>query len=193
LPYSAYVDKVPLAVGTDVSNAEHALLYLVNEERLIRGLNPLCYNGTLSAAARAHSENWAGDPDRAATGACPLNSVWNQNGKGCAHWDSRPGLAWPEDRLNDSGYAHSLMAENTQYGAGSSDGTQVVPVGWTYGTPKSAVYWWMNHDPQNNYSGNGHRAAILNRDFVDAGLGVGIYVDGFGNHGATFTLMFGKP
>lgn len=66
-----------------------------------------------------------------------------------------------------------------------------MPAGWTWGTPQAAVYWWMNHNPENNYANNGHRAAILNSAFKDAGPGAGRYTDKYGNHAATFTLMFG--
>lgn len=48
----------------------------------------------------------------------------------------------------------------------------------------------MNHNPENNYAGNGHRAAILNSQFKDAGPGAGHYTDHYGNPAATFTLMF---
>ncbi|WP_412079499.1 FG-GAP-like repeat-containing protein (plasmid) [Streptomyces xanthophaeus] len=181
--YAGYVDKVP-RTDAEVVNAEHALLHLVNVERSQRGLAPLCFNDHLAPAARAHSENWATAPDR----SCPSNRNWS----GCGHWDSRAGYAWPEDRIAKSGYgAYSAMSENTQNGGGRSDGTNVVPAGWTWGTPKAAVYWWMNHDPQNNYANNGHRKAILDPRFKDAGPGVGRYTDRFGNRAATFTLMFG--
>ncbi|MEU9985517.1 CAP domain-containing protein, partial [Streptomyces sp. NPDC048045] len=181
-PYSGYVDTVP-QTDADVVNAEHALLYLVNVERTQRGLAALCYNGQLAAEARAHSENWATNPDR----TCPPHNPPLV----CAHWDSRAGYAWPEDRFTKSGYGPTVTGENTQNGGGLSDGTNVVPAGWTWGTPKAAVYWWMNHNPENNYASNGHRAAILNSEFKDAGPGAGRYTDQYGNHAATFTLMFG--
>ncbi|WP_280510969.1 AbfB domain-containing protein [Nocardia farcinica] len=181
-PYSAYADTVPLS-DADAIKAGHALLYLVNVERLNAGLATLCYQGQLAIAARAHSQNWATDPGR----TCPPHNP----PLGCGHWDSRPGYAWPEDRFAKSGYEPLTTGENTQNGGGVSDGTNVVPAGWTWGTPKAAVYWWMNHDPENNYAKNGHRAAILNPDFRDAGPGVGCYTDQFGNSAATFTLMFG--
>ncbi|GAA5149266.1 hypothetical protein GCM10023321_12880 [Pseudonocardia eucalypti] len=181
-PYSIYADKVPVT-DADVVNTAHALLYLVNKERLQAGLPALCYQGKLAVAARAHSENWATDPDR----GCPPHNP----PLGCGHWDSRQGFAWPEDRFSRSGYEPTATGENTQNGGGRSDGTNVVPAGWTWGTPQAAVYWWMNHDPENNYARNGHRAAILNPNFKDAGPGVGRYVDRFGNRAATFTLMFG--
>ncbi|MER7195196.1 CAP domain-containing protein [Streptomyces flaveolus] len=180
--YAGYADRVP-QTDAEVANAEHAVLYLVNVERSQRGLAPLCYNGSLGPAARAHSQNWAAAPDR----SCPANRNWF----GCGHWDSRAGYAWPEDRMARSGYgAYSAMSENTQNGGGRSDGTQVVPAGWTWGTPRAAVYWWMNHDPQNNYAYNGHRKAILDSRFKDAGPGVGRYTDRWGNRAATFTVMF---
>lgn len=181
-PYASYADKVPVT-DADVVNAAHALLYLVNRERLQAALPALCYQGKLAVAARAHSENWATDPDR----RCPPHDP----PLGCGHWDSREGFAWPEDRFARSGYEPTATSENTQNGGGRSDGTNVVPAGWTWGTPQAAVYWWMNHDPENNYARNGHRAAILNPNFKDAGPGVGRYVDRFGNRAATFTLMFG--
>ncbi|WP_405007855.1 FG-GAP-like repeat-containing protein [Kitasatospora purpeofusca] len=181
-PYAGYVDKVP-QTDADVVNAEHAVLYLVNVERAKRGLAALCYTGQLTTAARAHSENWASSPDR----ACPAHNPPLV----CSHWDSRAGYAWPEDRFTKSGYGATATGENTQNGGGRSDGASVVPAGWTWGTPQAAVYWWMNHNPENNYANNGHRAAILNSAFKDAGPGAGRYTDKYGNHAATFTLMFG--
>ncbi|MFE3448947.1 CAP domain-containing protein, partial [Nonomuraea sp. NPDC059194] len=180
-PYAAYVDRVPQSAA-DVGTVEHAVLHLVNVERTQRGLQPLCYSRQLAAAARAHSENWALNPTR----GCPPNPNWE-----CGHWDSRPGLDWPEKRFAASGYGPITLGENTQWGVGTSDGTNVVPAGWAWGTARSAVYWWMNHHPENNYADNRHRAAILNPGFRDAGPGVSRYADGSGNRGATFTLMFG--
>jgi hypothetical protein len=49
----------------------------------------------------------------------------------------------------------------------------------------------MNHNPEDNFANNGHRTAILNPEYRDAGPGIGRYIDRFGNHAATFTLMFG--
>lgn len=182
-PFAVHADTVP-QTNVEAGNAEHALLYLVNEERIQRDLAPLCFNNQLAAAARAHSENWATNPDR----SCPSHTP----PLGCAHWDSRPGLAWPEDRFTASGYCPcTRTGENTYTGGGKSNGTSVVPAGWNHATAKAAVYWWMNHNPEGNFANNGHRAAILNPEYRDAGPGIGRYIDRFGNHAATFTLMFG--
>lgn len=119
-PYSGYVDTVP-QTDADVVNAEHALLYLVNVERTQRGLAALCYNGQLAPEARAHSKDWATNPDR----TCPQHNPPLV----CAHWDSRAGYSWPEDRFTKSGYGPTVPVENTQNGGGLSDGTNVVPAG----------------------------------------------------------------
>ncbi|MEO3801477.1 CAP domain-containing protein [Nonomuraea sp. B1E8] len=157
----------------------------MNQERSLKSLPPLCYNDQLAAEARAHSENWATNPTR----PCPFNSEWQF----CGHWDSRPEFPWPEERFSKYGpIGHIKYAENTQWGVfGTAFGDQVVPDGYTWGTARTAVYWWMNHDPANNYAKNLHRAAILNPDFRDAGPGVGRYTPGAGPNGATFTMMFG--
>ncbi|MFB6936105.1 CAP domain-containing protein, partial [Streptomyces chartreusis] len=183
-PYAIYADTVPQSQA-DVGNIAHALLYLVNRERIERNLEPLCYNSQLAIEARGHSDNWASDPSR----GCPPHNPPLV----CSHYDSRPGRMWPEDRIVRSGYGPhpSWGPENTYNGGGVSDGRDVVPAGWNWATAKAAVHWWMNHHPENNYEKNGHRKTILNTTFKVAGPGIGRYIDGFGNHAATFTMMFG--
>ena len=181
-PYAQYTRKVPVT-AQDVANAEHAVLYLVNVERGKAGLKPLCWSDQLGSAARGHSENWRG-----VERTCPLHPGTPSYFVPCSHWDSRAGLAWPENRIAASGYTAVTSAENTQYGAGVSDGRFEVPAGMTYGTPEVAVYWWMNH----NNANNGHRDAILNPAFKDAGTGVATYTDTWGNNAAAFTLDFGS-
>ncbi|MGY2116605.1 CAP domain-containing protein [Nocardia gipuzkoensis] len=183
--FSAYADTVVQA-GTGVSYAEHALLYLVNGERQQRGLVPLCYNIRLAAEARAHSENWAPDPKRTCP-PVPSGRDW----AGCGHWDSRTGYDWPEERIAKSGYgSYKGMNENTFWGFGVSDGDHFVPAGWAYAMPKSAVYWWMNHDPANNYANNGHRGTILDPRYTEAGPGIAAFTHS-GQPAATYTMMFG--
>ena len=179
-PYAQYADQVPVTTA-DMTNAEHAVLYLVNEERAASGLPPLCWNDQLGGAARDHAEDWRG-----AERSCPPNPNWF----GCSHWDSRPGYAWPEDRIAASGYGPCpgyCAGENTQYGSGVSDGNNWVPAGMVWGTPKVAVYWWMNHDG----GVNGHRDAILRADWTDAGVGAAGFIDVYGNNGAAYVLDFG--
>jgi uncharacterized protein YkwD len=185
-PYAAYAKTIPDAQDPQsVANAEQAVLYLVNLERARADLDPLCWNAALAGAARGHSLNWMG-----AARACPSHpdDMWT----GCSHWDSRPGLSWPEQRIAASGYDACIpvlacLGENTQHGYGLStrhgDGTAP---GLRWGTPEAAVYWWMHHAGGDNP----HRRAILSRRFDDAGVGVAPYTVG-SSRGAAFTLNFG--
>jgi uncharacterized protein YkwD len=172
-PYAAYASKVPVT-AQDLRNAEHAVLYLVNVERARFGLGALCWNDQIGGAARAHAENWRGE-DR----TCPSSPNWF----GCSHWDSRPGYAWPPDRVAKSGYgpcSNYCVGENTYHGWGVSGGTY-------YGTPQAAVSWWMNHDGGKNK----HRDAILKADWIHAGAGAATYRD-TSRYGAAYVLNFGK-
>jgi uncharacterized protein YkwD len=179
--YAQYTKKVPVTTA-DVTNAEHAVLYLVNVERGKFNLPALCWDGNIGAAARAHAANWRG-VDR----ACPPSTSWFS----CSHWDSRAGYAWPTDRIAKSGYgpcANYCVGENTQNGGGVSNGGYGVPAGMVYGTPEVAVYWWMNHDGGKNK----HRDAILKPDWTHAATGAATYRDQWSNNAAAYVLNFGK-
>lgn len=179
-PYAQYTKKVPVT-APDMLNAEHATLYLVNQERAKANLPALCWSNQIGSAARPHAENWRGS-----TRTCPPSTSWFS----CSHWDSRAGYAWPNDRLAKSGYgpcASNCVGENTQNGGGVSNGGNGVPAGMVYGTPETAVYWWMNHAAPNK-----HREAILRADWTDAGVGAASYKDAWNNNAAAFVLNFGK-
>ena len=178
-PYAAFTKKVPITSQDNV-NAEHAVLYLVNLERAKLSRGALCWNAQVGGAARGHAENWRG-VDR----SCPPSSNWFS----CSHWDSRPGYAWPPDRIGRSGYgpcANYCVGENTQNGGGVSNGSNDVPAGMVWGTPEVAVYWWMHHDGGNNK----HRDAILKADWTHAATGAASYKDRWNNNAAAFVLNF---
>jgi uncharacterized protein YkwD len=177
--YAQFIKKVPVS-GQDIVNAEHAVLYLVNIERANLGTAALCWNDQIGGAARGHAENWRG-VDR----SCPPSSSWFS----CSHWDSRPGYAWPPDRIAKSGYgpcANFCVGENTQNGGGVSNGSNDVPAGMVWGTPQVAVYWWMHHDGGNNK----HRDAIIKADWIHAATGAATYKDRWNNNAAAYVLNF---
>ncbi len=162
-PYAPYTSVTP----QDLESAEHAVLYLVNLERANQGLDPLCWDDDLAGAAREHSQDWRGEER-----TCPLHPAGYS--VACYHWDSRPGLEWPENRIEASNYPgpSAPRPENTYWGYGQSKAS-----------PAAAVDMWMNHDNAQN----GHRDAIL--DPAATHVGVGVYTDGSGK--AVFTLNFG--
>jgi uncharacterized protein YkwD len=178
---TSYGKKAPVTT-TDVARAQTAVVALVNQERTKRGLRTLCLSPAIRDTAAAHAQNWRGS-----NRSCPASANWF----GCGHWDSRAGLAWPQDRMAASGFgpcANNCIGENTFNGGGISDGTWEVLKGMDAGSPEAAVYWWMNH----NGGVNGHRDAILRADFTSVGVGVATYTDAFGNHAAAYVLDFGK-
>ena len=106
---------------------DRKILNLVNQERSTVGLDPLAIDSQLDTAANLHTDEMV-QADR------------------MSH--QLPGEAGLGDRVSDTGYNWSRLAENVAAG---------------YTTPEAVVDGWMN-SPK-------HRQNILNPEFTHMGVG----------------------
>ncbi|PJN35679.1 hypothetical protein CG747_37440 [Streptomyces sp. CB02959] len=148
-----------------MDNEELKLWLLVNGIRTENGLPQVEIDVRLVAAARAHSQDLANNPDRAGQ-----SGLWRQV------WNGFPGHV---------GSDGSTPPDRIERAVGSPGGENVY-VGWFSGnvtppSPQDALNWWVG-EPS-------HKANILNPSHRHTGLGIA-YGDGVSPDGVQLTYFY---
>lgn len=138
------------AVLLSQSQAEAAVLCLINEERANVGVAPLTLNLTLRDVAREH-------------GVAASAIKWWDGGGPIVHTNPQTGKN-EQDRIREAGYCLSnpdnVPRSENAYTSWYTGGEAYA--GGT--TPQAAVEWWMNSD--------GHRQTLLDPQYRETGVGV---------------------